>query len=367
MILRQTRFIGCFFAALVIALGAVAAVNALIDVDKIFDTKHWREREFARMVVDGYDIVAPSNLKDSLVQKYLMEMWPTPPQAIALGSSRVLEVSQRLFPHQKFYNFGGPASRLASALAIVGVSDLRREYPSTVVYGAEYWLFSRVAVDADSLEGLEDGLGHINLQLGIDPQAIGIRYVEKKKWKGLFSLAMLRRGLSLYTSTGGCVAMEPRRDDMTPCPVKRVDGSLKYSKSEEDALPEDIARRMVIDLSKRGGMYLAEGIADIDPAKVDAFTKLLHHLQTNGSHVVILFSPLHPLVEAAQKTASDWANVRKIEDLIRNIAANQGIPVVGSYSPTQAQCSAAEFYDEVHPHRTCIERLLRPVLDPLGG
>lgn len=367
---RHQRFVIAFLAAFAVGLAGLAGFNIATDLDGLFDRDHGVEKGVARMLGAGRYVVTTGNFRAPLVNHLLIASWQQAPDVVAIGSSRILEVSADMAPGYRFFNHGGTSSKLPHMLAVLGGYENRGGPPATVLIGAEHWLFAPHRENAGQLTGAMTDLAVMLERLHTTPDRVGlVRESPVRIVKALLSGSLAYRGLIYLTAqeTDRCNRIEARDDDRTPCPVKRRDGSFKYPQASEQATAAQVAERLKVELGRRGGLYLAEGIDRVDPAKVEAFEALLGYLRGRGSRVVLLLSPFHPLVSSAPKHARDWAKVRRIEDLIRAIAARNGIEVRGSFSAAQAGCGAEEFYDDVHPRHSCIARILDGALTGKPG
>lgn len=363
---NRTFFLG-FLAAFFAGLAGLAAVNLTVDADGMFDRKFQQEAEVARLLGTGTDVITSGNFRAPLVNRLLIDHWDTAPATIAIGSSRVLEVDAAMTPGYQFYNHGGTSSRLAHMLAIFGAYERRNHSFHTVIISAEHWMFSHESIEDSLLDGAMDDLRLMASLLDTTPSALGVvRRSPLTKLKALISASLARRSLAVLTSGGAgseCPELKGLSGgESTPCPVKRHDGSFKYPQAVEAAGTAEVEQQLMVELGRRGGLYMAAGIDRIDPAKLAAFEAMLAHLQQRGTRVVLMLSPFHPMVATARKHAREWADVGRIEHLVRQVADRHGIEVRGSYDAAQAGCGAGEFYDAVHPRRDCIARILANVM-----
>jgi hypothetical protein len=80
----------------------------------------------------------------------------------------------------------------------------------------------------------------------------------------------------------------------------------------------------------------------------------LDDLQSRGIRVAVLLVPVHPAAFDFYSRAGGYD-----ESWIRREMAARGIQVIGSYSPSAAQATRADFFDDVHVHLSLLHRLLR--------
>jgi hypothetical protein len=98
------------------------------------------------------------------------------------------------------------------------------------------------------------------------------------------------------------------------------------------------------------------------PQEIDVFTRLVRFLKSQGTSVVLLMPPYHPLHYAYVREHDGDGSLAKTEATIREIGRETGVTVAGSYDPAKAHCSEAEFWDGMHARKSCLIRLLAPAL-----
>jgi hypothetical protein len=90
--------------------------------------------------------------------------------------------------------------------------------------------------------------------------------------------------------------------------------------------------------------------------------RLLRFLKGQGTSVVLLLPPYHPLHYAYVREHDGDGSLDKIEATIRDIGRETGAAVLGSYDPAKVHCSETEFWDGMHARKSCLIRLLAPAL-----
>ncbi|NTW89278.1 MAG: hypothetical protein HGB26_09270 [Desulfobulbaceae bacterium] len=85
--------------------------------------------------------------------------------------------------------------------------------------------------------------------------------------------------------------------------------------------------------------------------------QLIKELQKRGKRVVVLLIPYHPAVYK-DKLMSDALN--EVRQRVNRLEVEEGIHLKGSYNPTDFGCTANEFFDDMHPKDSCLEKLSTP-------
>jgi len=89
---------------------------------------------------------------------------------------------------------------------------------------------------------------------------------------------------------------------------------------------------------------------------VNLFSDLIYFLQSNGFHIYILMTPIHPNFWDVKKSAAISSSIQA-EGVIRSLEKSGNIGVLGSYNPTDVGCLGVEFYDSHHLHASCLSKI----------
>ena len=88
---------------------------------------------------------------------------------------------------------------------------------------------------------------------------------------------------------------------------------------------------------------------------IEVFAQFVLYLKKNF-RVVLLMTPFHP--EVWNFSEQPVVTAMKIVELkVHEIAKSLKIQVIGSFNPKKINCSAEEFYDEIHPKDLCLSKL----------
>ena len=80
-------------------------------------------------------------------------------------------------------------------------------------------------------------------------------------------------------------------------------------------------------------------------------------LQSKGIEVDILLVPFHPFVFSSK----DWIvpKIYKANNELKKIAQELNVNIYGSFFPDDLGCSKYDFYDDSHPKKTCLKKIMR--------
>lgn len=131
-------------------------------------------------------------------------------------------------------------------------------------------------------------------------------------------------------------------------PVTLNDGSHVYDKEyiEHNATTKEY---IGIENYKLSGQYY-------DTETVNVFEKLVLHLQKAGIRIFILLTPYHHSI-FKEENIKNYLYLTRMEEMLGNVAQKNNIAVFGSYNPQNIGCHENEFFDEMHPKMSCLNKI----------
>ncbi len=92
---------------------------------------------------------------------------------------------------------------------------------------------------------------------------------------------------------------------------------------------------------------------------VKEFQDVLNKLKQNGNSVIFLLMPYHPDQFLKQCIGTDTVMATKIiEHLVRKMAKDNGIRVIGSYQPARFGLQATDFNDAIHMNKDSLYKIM---------
>jgi hypothetical protein len=355
------RFSAYFLVAFGATLFAVGALNAALDPNHSFGLSLASEGRMAGYLVAGEDVATGRTLNMHVVHKYQLNESAKAPDVVVLGSSRVWELGQWLFPGRRLLNAGTGSATLADYIAMWGLfEDAEDKSPKTLVLGADPWIFNRQHPSEQQCRQLADEFARTERAMGgasIDECARFVRY------RDLFSLTRLRTAVQseyfLRFVAGMCGHLVPAPATSIPvgrgCDLWHADGSMNHFAVMSEAALEAFTREQGVS----GRFKFFDGMTAIDPALVADFRHLIAHIQQKGVRVVVYLSPFNPsyIQGIRESHPNDLQLLAEIESTIRQLAADLSAPVYGSYWPDSVPCRSDEYYDSIHAQPSCIEKI----------
>jgi hypothetical protein len=357
---NAASFIACFLGFAVAITGTVAGVNLAVDPSHEFGLSLADESELAGVLARGSAAVVEPILNLHVVRRDLMQRIAEQPQVVVLGSSRSWEFSAGMFPGRRFLNSGTSSATLDDYVALWGMLQSARARPEAVVFETDPWIFNRANPPLSHCTQLAAEFRRVETALG----GVSVHgCLANPPYRQLLSLPNLMTSLTFVRwlhDPQGCggicpaptqAAMPSRGDLWHP------DGSLNHYRVEAEEAVMAFARGQG-ETSPRFKFF--DGMAVIDQRMVTDWRNLLMQVRSGGTAVLIYLSPFHPayLAGIAGHRGGDLVLLDEVESVLRRMAAELGIPLVGSYRPDRASCRLDEFYDSIHIHPSCIARIL---------
>lgn len=363
------RFVLAFLITQSLGLAALAGFNLAVDPGGRFRGSYVSEDASAALLLSGQGVVRDITMNEDYLNHRLATLRKNPPQMIALGSSRVGEVTDDLAGKSSFFNHAVGSALLDYHVGLLATYHQGVGLPHQVLLGVDPWIFSAWPDrDTSSMEVFQPGLASIANEAGI-PSTLLEHRPATRRWQ-VFSLAVARTAWATLTdNAAGACGVRPLNESIETCSGIRADGSHRGSRAQMAQTPEKIEaiiRNTFGATDRKAKIRQGLDYIEADPARMAAFSNLLGWLVRQDVEVVLMLTPFHPLAEDRfrldpPRPESAWSRFEKVETAVRAEAARHQIVVLGSYSSQLAGCVADEFVDWLHPRRSCVQRILAPL------
>lgn len=343
-------------------MAIVVGVNALVDPGNVLG-KGEAERRLAGDLLAGRRVRVARHYDEMLLQRRYAEGLPRAVDVLVLGSSRAMPVSQEAFPGRRVWNGSVSSAAIEDYIAVAQVFEDRGLRPRAVLIGLDPWILTAplrntsVALDSE----LQRGLRRIDMGAAAERGSLPPARSARSRYLELVSPAYFQASLAVLASGGGRLRRRASRpaEAAPEAPVDagnlvHPDGSVDWSAREETRAPEEVARLARQHGSSPPG-YLAA--TDLRPERRRLLQAFVSRLRRDGVPVTFWLPPYHP--DAYEGLRSRGPVVAAAEAAFREIAASEGITVLGSFDPAIAGARAEDFVDAHHLRRTAALRLLR--------
>ena len=343
-------FLLAFLLIVTVGLAVVGEFNYAMDPAHIFSNTNY-ERGIAKILVKGSNVAGAENYDDRILQRYIIQLRGRPPEAIVLGSSRVMQIRADVFPGITMFNHGVAGASVEDYLAIWQAYRNRGFMPRQVLIGVDPWILNH-ADDQTRWQSLGDEYRESLTRLGLEDREKTKEKFNRlsKKYKELIAWPYFVASAKAWKKNGGedSRAQYHATDrDLGEQIIKRADGSLGYPPSFHDRTVTE-ARAAAQDYAQ-DPIYSLGDFTKFDQADIKMFEALIADIMRDGGRVTLFLPPYHPLVY--QKLASDpqYRMVGEAQRYFVDFALRNGLRVVGSYNPSDCGLGESDFFDGMHP------------------
>lgn len=332
-------------------------VNFTVDRSGYFQGDQF-ERETAQALLEGHNLSHYEKMDERQIVRLYVQNLPQEqiPSTIALGSSRVLQINTEIAGDENFFNAGMIGADVRDVMSTFYLFAREDKLPKNVILSIDPWLFSGKPDALDSRadnelfqEFLSEGLGiHSDYEA---PDSVDL-------WKVLTDPAYFQGNVAYYfrdkSDTAHPVVVSG--DDMLhqDTEVKCSDGSVVYTEEFRTLSHEQIDALAV----EQGGTALRLDFDQLDPGQIELFDSFIQYGRQRGVNFVFVLIPYHPLtyyvIQQNHSVNPIYSGFFQVEDWLRQYAAEQNIPIYGSYDGESLGLIGDDFYDGLHCRGTAI-------------
>ncbi len=317
------------------------------------------EREIALAMLDGESISNFGEMDERQIIKLCAQNMAEAPHAIALGSSRILQLDRTLTHDNGFFNAGMIGAEYADVYDSYYLFDRVDKIPDIVVFGVDPWLFSG-GPDANTFKRVDMQMWNEYRRFALGQTDVEVTVAEENMnyWLALTSPAFFRETMDYYIDNkeNGLRPSIVEGDVMRqPTDIKRPDGSLLYGMDFRTQTVEQSNEAAQVQFQNT--LVNCEEFYELDAEHIAMFEQFIAYMRAKGSEVVLYLSPFHNncynwILNFPQR----YSGFFQVENWLRQYAAQNGIPVYGSYDPEAVGCDESDFFDGWHVRDTGIAK-----------
>ncbi|MEW5940794.1 MAG: hypothetical protein AB1750_14085, partial [Chloroflexota bacterium] len=284
----------------------------------------------------------------AILQHYFADL-QTIPDVLVIGSSRAKLLRADSFPGQTFFNASLSGASMTDYLAITNLVESRGGLPRTMVIELSAFLLSDDLVSVwPQFEVRKDALeAHLFEGTPVPP-------VEGPSTPTLEDYSRFLQPdyfqLSFYTlldtrlgDAQGSEYHVLRKDEEPAGMTYLADGSEIFPPSRRKNLGKESVTALAID----AGQYSAGIPKVIVPERQRVLETYLAYLQARGVNVILFLAPYHPVSYEIMLT-NRYRIIVDIQAYYEELAARLGLPLVGSFNPSDLGITKAVYYDATH-------------------
>jgi hypothetical protein len=299
---------------------------------------------------------------ERLVQKLYILRRPAPADAVAIGSSRLLQLTGADLSSRRFFNHAISGATMRDAAALYSLLRRRGTAPRVVVLGIDPWSFTPSSEDglvhslwAEYQNALEDLQIRDPLAPPPGPAA---------ELRELVSLRSFQTAVAELMASRGHLARpvaEPTGDREGGAAIKRADGSLAYDASFRNRPAPTV--RAEVERTLKTSPYLLNAFEPPDAALLNLADRLIALMVSDGATVILWRSPLHPVAYAAlAENPAKEAQMRTLDAWCVRQAQRSHVRLAGAFNPGVFGLTDDDFYDALHPKPTAVARIAAQAL-----
>ncbi len=273
---------------------------------------------------------------------------------IILGSSRTASIDTG-YVENSMLNLSLSAALLEDMIACYGLYISNHNQPKKILIGIDPWTFNgnrNPPSDFLFRPFYNDMLSKIGLstsQKEIDDSW------DYNYYMNIISLEYFQNSLiSIWKN--GFKRMEPViYNGNEKISIKDPNGVIHYRKGWQSD-PNDVEIALQRELSQKD-MFGTDGFKEVSVEKVQILKKFLQHLVDHKIEVILFLSPYHPKIWDNVKSNQKYNAIIESEKIVREIAKEKNINIIGSFNPYLYDLKYMDFYDAVHANHNALKKI----------
>ena len=316
-------------------------------------------RRIVDLMLQGYDVTNFEQMDERQVVQLFAQDVPETPQAIGIGSSRVLQFNRENTGIPSFFNMGVTGADVRDNMTSYYKMVSYGKAPEVLLWSVDPWVFfgSENAFDARADADLYNEF--LTKVLGVETDYEEPDQVEL--WKALADPAYFQGNVDYYIKNrgqetvtdddGNAIEFNPVAGDPfdQPSTIKRSDGSVLYDVAFRNQTQDQILSLAASACMTFNSVHM-EGFDELSDTQIQAFDAFLRYAQSQGTTPILVLSPWHPYLYEYLLTEPDQhRGFFQVENWLRQYCAQNNIPIYGSYDPSCIPgLEEMDFFDGLH-------------------
>ena len=324
-------------------------------------------RRIVDLMLQGYDVTNFEQMDERQVVQLFAQDVEQAPEAIGIGSSRVLQFNRENNGVDTFFNMGVTGADVRDNMTSYYKMVSYGKTPKVLLWSIDPWVFygSEAAFDARADADLYNEFLTKVLNVPTD-------YEEPDKvelWKALADPAYFQGNVDYYIKNrgqatvtddeGNTIEFNPVQGDPydQTTTIKRSDGSVLYDVAFRTQTADQI-RTLAAEACMSFNSVHMEGFDAMSDTQIQAFTAFMNYAKDQGTTVILVLSPWHPYLYGYLLTEPELhKGFVEVENWLRQYCAQNNVPLYGSYDPACIEgLEETDFFDGLHCAGTGIAR-----------
>lgn len=335
-----------------IPLGLIIVVtNILVDPANIFSADSYVDK-IANIMVSGNNVDNIINYNERLLQEKFLLKQTTKPNVIVMGSSRIMEVSDNVFPDKTLLNIGVSHANINDLIALAGLIDSLKLLPQQVVINLDQQLICGGTGNTTEWESLKQYHSYFLKKICHDNTEEQSSLYDNvlKKYYTMLTFEYFQSSIEFLLKRKNKEIKNVGKN--TPIIYGRYsNGSIAYPYSYTH--PDTT---LVSNIATTTG--IKEKVSVMDENKVDMLNCLVNYFQKNNVKIIFVLMPFHQqYYNAINKRQNNIIDT--YETFFINFAKQHNSPIYGSLSAIKAQTPVISFYDPYHINGSAIKQIFQ--------
>lgn len=346
------------FALLAPILVFMVAFSYNVDRSGLFQGE-LAPRRIVDLMLQGYDVTNFEQMDErEVVQLYAQDVEETP-QAIGIGSSRILQFNREIVGTDSFFNMGVTGADVRDNMTSYYKMVSYGKAPEVLIWSVDPWVFYGSDAAFDSRADADLYNEFLTKVLGVatdyeEPDQVELwkALADPAYFQGNVDYYLKNRGQSTVTDEdGNAIEFNPVTGDPLDqaTTIKRSDGSVLYDTAFRGQT-EDQIRTLAAGACMSFNSVHMEGFEELSETQLQAFDAFIRYAQSQGTTVILVLSPWHPYLYNYLLGEPELHNgFFQVENWVRQYCAENSIPLYGSYDPDCIpELVEYDFFDGLH-------------------
>ncbi len=284
-----------------------------------------------------------------------------PFQTVVLGSSRVYTFDHTMFGTHSFYNAGLSEATIYDLLAVAGILFQQDKLPQTMVIGVDPFLFN-TSHDNEKWKELQSYANYMGLMIDgkFSEDSLLPSKDTGRDFSKTLSLDYFRYNVTLLPEKKR-FAVSYTEQWETDGYLKHADGSVSYQRELREVEAKDV-EEMTRQAMEEHVVYRMTDYHEIDNDHFWRLSALIDHLEEAGVEVILYLPPYSPMMYNYIESEEAFQITLDVEEKVKNLAAEKGIALYGSYDPAGCGLEMTDLYDVYHVKTEMTQDTYYPVI-----
>ena len=301
------------------------------------------------------------NFDERLLQRRLINHFDHKMNIVVLGSSRVMNFGNNIFPNRMVFNSFVSGATLQDLMAIYFMYRSRNLLPDTMIVGLDPWMLNHNNKQ-DNWQTLAQE--YQQMLTIVKPDTSTEQGTLKLKWKKLselFTFSYFQTSLKSLIRNKGRIdrnnVYETLNSTEDCCYTKLADGRVYYNKAYREKTSIQIVAEAE-RYARNKPVYSLGSFNQADPSLTALLKAFLIQIKSDGPVLILFLPPYNPVAYQIITDQPKYHMVARSEKLFRDFARDNNIALFGSYNPSTFDLKPGDFFDGMHFRDETLKKII---------